>query len=149
MRRLSPLLLVFAACSRGAVVSSPTSVAAPAGTEPTAAELKRDLLAFSDDSMRGRETGTHDADRAAAFLATRLASLGLEAAGDSGYFQRVPMTRTRLTASRLALRASSGETPLTLERDIAVLGSLGGPGAPLPKLDADADVVFAGYGILD
>ena len=39
----------------------------------TSEELRRDLFAFADDSMRGRETGTPDATRAAAFIASRLA----------------------------------------------------------------------------
>ena len=36
------------------------------------------LFAFAADSFRGRETGTPDADRAAAWISRRLAVLGVE-----------------------------------------------------------------------
>ncbi|MDQ3698794.1 MAG: M28 family peptidase [Gemmatimonadota bacterium] len=41
----------------------------------------------------GREAGSEGAVKAARFLAARLAELGLEPAGDSGYFQRLPAER--------------------------------------------------------
>src|SRR5436309_9529997 len=63
------------------------------------AELRRDLFAFADDSFRGRETGTADAQRAAAFLARRAQQLGLEPAGDSLYMQRVPLVRETFARS--------------------------------------------------
>jgi hypothetical protein len=139
---------VFAAACASSGTASSSAPTAGGGGEPNAAELRRDLFAFAADSFRGRETGTPDADRAARFLAARLASLGLEPAGDSGFFQRVPLNRARLTATTLAVTRAGSPVMLSLGPDIAVLGSLG-PGAPLPKLDVDADMVFAGYGIED
>src|SRR5262249_20194656 len=93
-------LLVAAAV--GCVSGAPTRNPQPATRNPTAgtidaAELVRDLTAFAHDSMRGRETGTPDAMRAAQFIADRLAALGLEPVGDSLYFQRVPMVRQVIT----------------------------------------------------
>ena len=80
------MALTLSACAtRGPVVASGPL---PNAAEPTAEELRRDLYAFADDSMRGRESGTIDEHRAAAFLADRLKALGLEPAGDSGFFQR-------------------------------------------------------------
>jgi hypothetical protein len=114
---------------------------------PAAEELRRDLFDFAADSFRGRETGTPDADRAARWLASRLALLGLEPAGDSGFFQRVPMNRTRTTLTFARLTRSGTVTELT-RRDVVVLPSLG-PGAPLPKIQADAEVVFASYAMKD
>lgn len=149
--RTTAFVLVFAATAgcrsaapAGAVAASPI----PSRVEPNAAELRRDLFVFAADSFRGRETGTPDADRAAAWLAARLAQLGLEPGGDSGYYHRVPMRRTQVRASELTVTTPAGRTSLTLGRDIAVLASLGG-GAPLPRLNTDADVVFAGYGLVD
>jgi hypothetical protein len=145
---LIPLtLVVVAACGSGAG-APPSTAAAPARVEPNAAELRADLVVFAADSFRGRETGTPDADRAAQWLAARLATLGLEPGGDSGYFHRVPMQRTKTAAKELTVTSPTGKTSLTLGRDIAILASLG-PGIPLPKLSADADVVFAGYGLVD
>ena len=139
-----------AACSRGAPPSAaptPAPVAAPETPGPNAAELRRDLFAFADDSMRGRETGTPDARRAAVFIADRLASLGLEPAGDSMYFQRVPLVSERLgPGTRFVVVAGKDSTRLRLSDDVAPLVNLG-PGAPEPKHAAAGEMVFAGYGV--
>ncbi|ODT00107.1 MAG: hypothetical protein ABS52_18990 [Gemmatimonadetes bacterium SCN 70-22] len=140
------LLAAVAACRGGA--PAPAGAPSPARLEPNAAELRADLFAIAADSFRGRETGTPDADRAAAWLARRLAALGVEPGGDSGYFHRVPMRRTRLTADSLVVSTPAGRTAWRLGGDLAVLTALG-PGAPLPRLAADGDVVFAGYGLVD
>ena len=69
--------------------------AAPDAALPNAEELRRDLAIFASDSFRGREAGTADELRAARFIADRAAALGLEAAGDSGYFFRYPVGARR------------------------------------------------------
>jgi Zn-dependent M28 family amino/carboxypeptidase len=59
------------------------------------------------DSMEGRRTGTAGSARAARFIEERFRAAGLEAAGDSGFYQLVPMalverrgrTRPRLLES--------------------------------------------------
>lgn len=53
--------------------------------------VRRELSALADDSMQGRLTGTPGAMRAARYIAARMKEIGLEPAGDSGYFQRVPV----------------------------------------------------------
>ncbi len=142
-------LVVAGACRPSAAVPGvPSAAVAPERPEPNAEELKADLYVFAADSFRGRETGTPDADRAAQWLAARLARLGLEPGGDSGYFHRVPMRRTRSVAREITVTSPTGSKSLTLGRDLAVLTTLG-PGAPLPRLTADADVVFAAYGLVD
>lgn len=152
MRHFRALVLftatgALAACQSAAPTHASAPVA-PQRLEPNAEELRADLFAFAADSFRGRETGTPDADRAAAWLARRLATLGLEPGGDSGYFHRVPMRRTKLTADSIAVVTPAGRAMWKLGPDLAVLSALG-PGAPLPKLGVDADVVFAGYGLVD
>ncbi|HEX4934311.1 MAG TPA: M28 family peptidase [Gemmatimonadaceae bacterium] len=134
----------------GGCSQAPGAAAAPrpASLEPDASELRADLFAFAADSFRGRETGTPDADRAAAWIARRLASLGVEPAGDSGYFHRVPMRRSTLTADSIVVTTPAGARRWSLGKDFLLLTALG-PGAPLPKLSADAEVVFAGYGLVD
>jgi Zn-dependent M28 family amino/carboxypeptidase len=44
------------------------------------------------DSMEGRRTGTAGSARAARFIEERFRAAGLEAAGDSGFYQLVPMS---------------------------------------------------------
>ena len=154
MSRRSRLLLllpvVAAACSRGP--SAPARVsAAPAPRASTYGaitpdELRRDLFAFAADSFRGRETGTADANRAAAFLARRVQQLGLEPAGDSLYVQRVPLVRERLgRGTRLALVANGQTRVLRLGVDVAPFLSFG-EDVPQPRRAAEGDLVFIGYG---
>jgi len=139
-------LLALAGCARPSVSPlRPEGYAAPIVGE----ELRRDLFAFAADSFAGRETGTPNAIRAARFIATRLTALGLEPAGDSMYFQRVPMVAVNFgPATRFAVTDAAGTKLLQLGADIVPLVNLG-DGAPLPKRNADGDVVFAGYGMMD
>ena len=58
----------------------------------TPADARRILSALADDSMQGRETGTPGAHRAAKYIAGEMRKLGLTALGDSGYFQKVPVS---------------------------------------------------------
>jgi hypothetical protein len=66
-------------------------VVIPALVAPTPEDVRRLLGALSADSMEGRATGMRGSARAARFLAERMAAIGLLPAGDSGFFQRVPM----------------------------------------------------------
>ena len=88
MRRLGPVALllvgVVAACARGSRTGSEPAAA----ITPAAARTLLEQL--SDDSLRGRMTATPGAERAAALIAREMERIGLEPAGDSAYFQRVP-----------------------------------------------------------
>jgi hypothetical protein len=53
--------------------------------------VRRLLGALSDDSLEGRMTASRGSARAAAIIAAEMRRIGLEPAGDSGYFQRVPI----------------------------------------------------------
>src|SRR5689334_21165142 len=104
-RRIVPLVLASLAAAACTHAPPETATVAQQGApapksvryDPTgsinAAELRRDLYVIADDSFRGRETGTPEARRAAAFIARRVQQIGLEPAGDSLYLQRVPMVR--------------------------------------------------------
>jgi hypothetical protein len=149
MRRLAlPLLMLLAGCARGGgTVPAPAAAPVPATGAIGAEELRRDLYAFADDSMRGRETGTEDATRAARFLAARVQQLGLEPAGDSMYVQRVPLQRETLgPRTRIVVEGGGRPTPLGIGRDVVPLVNLG-EGVPPTKLAASGDLVFAGYGL--
>ena len=61
------------------------------------ADVRRLLSALSDDSLEGRATGAPGSARAAAIIAEEMHRIGLEPAGDSGYFQRVPVAVTTVT----------------------------------------------------
>ncbi len=75
-------LMVVTACSSGA---------GPAPAPVREADVRAELSALADDSMEGRMTASPGSYRAARFIAARFAEFGLAPAGDSGYFQRVPI----------------------------------------------------------
>lgn len=71
--------------------------AGPAAGNVTPLDVCHLLSALADDSMEGRGTGTAGGAKAARFIAEQMRAAGLEPAGDSGFFQRVPLayaTRT-------------------------------------------------------
>lgn len=149
VRPLTAAILASVACSSGQGPMPSADAPAPLAISPEAAlpaaDLRRDLEIFASDSFRGRETGTPDALRAARFLADRLLALGLEPAGDSGFFQRVPLTRQAFTpATSIVVTERGRSTPLLLQRDLLPLLTLD-PSLPLPRLAAEGDLVFAGY----
>ena len=117
------------------------------GYSINAAELRRDLFIFADDSFRGRETGTADAQRAAAFIAHRAQLLGLEPAGDSLYMQRVPLVRQIFTkTTRVVVTMLRGrEHELHLGADYAPLLALG-EGQSETKRNAEGELIYVGFG---
>ncbi len=148
-RAVLALLLAGIGCASAARTSPTTPVAAeaPPVGQVTAEELRRDLYAFADDSMRGRETGTEDATRAMRFLVERLTKLGLEPAGDSGFAQRVPMQKEVFGPETKIQVEQDGRVRLvTVGREIVPLLNLG-PGVPPTKRVAEGDLVFVGYGL--
>jgi Zn-dependent M28 family amino/carboxypeptidase len=70
------------------------------------------MSVLADDSLEGRMTGSRGSAVAAAFIARQMSSVGLVPAGDSGYFQRVPIALTR---------RSNGQERLSLLSDFASL----------------------------
>ena len=149
MRRFAAAVavLVLACTPAPSVQPEPTpDPTARTATPITADELRRDLTIFASDSFRGREAGTPDELRAARFLADRLQQIGVEPAGDSGYFHRVSFFRQRFGAgTSLRVVGPSGTTNLVVGQPLMPLIALG-PGAD-PRLAASGDLVFAGYGV--
>ena len=144
MHRSVLLLAAILACAPAGSSTAPTP-ASP--TAVSADELRRDLFVFAADSFFGRETGTAAALKAARFIAERAAGLGLEPAGDSLYYQRVPLVRNVLGAgTQFTVSTGGSVVPLALGADLVPITNLG-IGAPLPRRSVDGDLFFAGYGM--
>ena len=143
MRRTALMgALALAACAS----PPPPDAPAPAREIVTAEELRRDLLVFASDSFMGREAGTPGERRAVRFLETRLRQLGLRPAGDSGYVQRVPLVRQRFArATRFVVTNRREQSQIPVGEQLMPLLQLG-PGT-YPRLDAQGEIVFAGYGV--
>lgn len=63
----------------------------------TAQRVTRLLGALAHDSMEGRDTGSRGGAAAARYIAAQLELAGLQPAGDSGWFQRVPIAYQTVT----------------------------------------------------
>jgi hypothetical protein len=97
--------------------------------------------------MRGRETGTPDAMRAARFLIERLQRLGLEPAGDSLFVQHVPMQTEEFgPGTSITVEEGGRSRPVPIGAEVVPLLNLG-EGIPPTKLSADGELVFVGYGL--
>jgi hypothetical protein len=85
--------LPFVACAPAGPSAGPVSPAPAAASSGAVREqdVRMTLTALADDSMQGRGTGMPGSAMAARFIAGQMRQIGLEAAGDSGYFQRVPL----------------------------------------------------------
>ncbi|CAN5185066.1 hypothetical protein BH20GEM2_BH20GEM2_11470 [soil metagenome] len=104
--------------------------------------LRRDLFALASDSLRGREAGTIDELRAAAWLAQRAREVGLEPAGEDGsFFQFFDLERVRTSAGS---RVSVGDRRLRLWQDVWVTMPIDvSVDAPLIRLTGMADTAGA------
>jgi hypothetical protein len=89
MKRFLAVILAFAAVA-GLTASSFAPV--QGGPTTTPADVRRILSALADDSMEGRASGTPGATRAARYIGSQMKKIGLEALGDSGFFQRVALS---------------------------------------------------------
>jgi hypothetical protein len=146
VRTLVPLLATLAACTPGtapAPVQAPPAAAPAGGTSVREADVREQLYALAADSMEGRATGTDGGMRAALYLSRRLEALGVQPAGDMGWFQIVPLAvqqgRLRLMNSMEAL----AELPPEQRRQaFNVVGMI--PGSD-PALRHEAVIVGAHY----
>ncbi|HEX2451187.1 MAG TPA: M20/M25/M40 family metallo-hydrolase [Gemmatimonadales bacterium] len=135
------ILVAFHGCSGGTpVASAPPPPPAPAASLPptpaSPGQLRDWLSVIAADSLEGRATGTDGGARAARLIAEAMREMELHPAGDSGYYQRVPMFRT---SRGLALADS---IPGAEFNDVNVVGIL--PGAD-SALRHEAVIVGAHY----
>lgn len=112
-------------------------------------ELLGHIQFLSSGELRGREAGTPDQLKAAAYVADEFKRFGLEPYGDEvdgvrTYFQTFSMTTSKGASNECALKLKidGSEKSFSLHKEFA----------PFPAGDkrgaADAGVVFAGYGIV-
>jgi Zn-dependent M28 family amino/carboxypeptidase len=139
-------LMVCGACVNVTVAAARAQTDAPATADDEARGKAwwAHIQVLADDSMRGRQTGSQDYMRAAAYVVERFKADGLAPAGVGGsYFQPVHFVEQWVNAgkSSVSLVVDGQAQPLALGQD-AVLGSHG----PEPQ-SVDAGLVFIGYGL--
>lgn len=157
MRRLCRILIpviasfVLSACSQD---DAATSTEVPAVADPmdvsaalagiSAESLTAHLDYLASDELRGRMTGTPDYDAAAEYVANQYAGLGLEAAGEDGWFQHVALSANRIDTEQVAVtfHKDDGDATMAWKEDFVMSGD-----ALRDETSVTADVVFVGFGV--
>ncbi len=137
LRRLLALTLIGVGC-RGTDERSSRAV-----PEVSPARLEEHIRYLASDQLGGRGPGTAGYDSAARYVAKHFAELKLDSAGTEGYFQPVPLLRSRaIEGSSVVLIGKSGRRVLTPYRDYAPLPYFVGR-----RVEVTAPLVFVGFGI--
>jgi len=132
------LAAALVACRSGAPGSpAPDEPVTPARVEAMAGYL-------ASDAMAGRMTGSPGAAAAATWIAERMREAGIEPAGDSGYFQRVPVARTASGRPVLAADFSARDT-FPAERRLEAVNVVGLIPGTDRSLAAEVVLVSAHY----
>ena len=119
----------------------PAVPAVPA-IDPAALEAHMRFLA--DDSLEGRRTGTEGFALAAEYVAGQFDAIGLEPAGEEGFFQKVTLRRGLLDRDVSALTLSRDGHPL----ETSMLGDYYlSPRFLTEESTVTGSVVYAGFGI--
>jgi hypothetical protein len=107
-----------------------------------ASRLLETVTFFSSPELQGRKPGSEGYYRAAAYAADYMAQLGLEPAGDDGFFQNVDVEYAHITGNPEFILLQGEETVKSFElgSDFVCRGITG-------FADIAAEVVFCGYGI--
>ncbi len=102
------------------------------------------LRYLADDARLGRMTGTPEYDESAAYVVSHFEDIGLEPAGDDGWYQQVPMMARRINtdAATVVYHQDGGESSLKWKEDFVMQGD-----AVRPDTQIKAEVVFVGFGI--
>lgn len=109
------LLFATVACDRTSPPEQPAA-SSPSAADPSTMQLRQDVDTLASDAMQGREAGTEGYDRAAQYVAERMAAIGLQPAGDAGsWLQQVPLLRgeRRAQGARFVIESDRG-TPRVL-----------------------------------
>ena len=110
--------------------------------EPNAATKRwwSHIVALSNDSMRGRDTGSPEHRAAQEYVVRNLERNGVRAAGQKGCFQSVPLRSLRMAGDR----SSAKLTTLGRERALGWLRDIAGPTATGLPASLSGPLVFAG-----
>lgn len=149
---LAALMLIAGCAEKGSApaAAAPSEIESAAlqsaAAETAPARIEADVRYLADDALEGREAGTEGYRKAAQYVAARMAGLGLEPAGDDGWFQEVPLITSQavVDAATLTVTGPDGQqTELTNLEDFRLY----------TPSDADsfsienAPAVFVGHGV--
>jgi Zn-dependent M28 family amino/carboxypeptidase len=145
-RFIVPVILI-AAIAVMLVAQAQAPRGMPAGNGPAldeiqASQIKAHLRFLSHDLLEGRAPSTRGGQLAAEYLASQLAAIGFQPAGDNGtYFQNVPIVESVVEPS-FTLTAGPG-APFKYLDDVVAFSGL-----QEPQVTVSGDIVFVGHGIV-
>ncbi|EGM78642.1 Putative aminopeptidase [Rheinheimera sp. A13L] len=133
-------MLVLAGCQ-----STPTPSSVAALPKASAKAIEAHMTFLGDDSLEGRDTGSRGHQIASNYIATQLAALGLDPAGEQGYFQSVPLRKAMLVQSsaKMSLTKNGKTTDFDYPKQFFT-----GPSTLHAKADVTAPLIFVGYGLV-
>jgi len=129
----------FTSATLGLVLLLAGRLAAAAPAPPAAEELAAHVAALTTPEMEGRGSGTEGGERAARYLESALAALGLRPGGDGGTWRQSFVVRRGVRVAPDASLARVGAAPLVVGQDWMPHGGA------LPGV-VEAEIVFAGRG---
>jgi Zn-dependent M28 family amino/carboxypeptidase len=133
-------LLFLVSCAPAPAPPAAAPPAGPAENEINAASLAAHLQMLSSDLFEGRAPSTRGGKLAEEYLATQMAALGLQPAGDNGtFFQQVPIVES--TVERTFTLSVPGNTYRYFQDVVAFSG------LESARVQVQGDVVFVGYGV--
>lgn len=100
---------------------------------------------LAHDLLEGRDTGSRGHEIASAYIISQFQALGLEPAGEEGYYQRVPFRTATLVAGSAKFYLEQDGTRLELPYLEAFTTS---PSTVVEQLEVTAPLVFVGYGLV-
>lgn len=156
---LAGLLIVMAGCAGSEPSSQQQSSKPTTNTEQligfqneiSVDYLKRHLMAFAHDSMKGRETGTPSEQVAAQYLADEYKQLGLKPVGDNGsYFQHFELNASKSDSIVFEIYKKDDDGKELIDRSVADRGQTAGFARLFGGTDTlGGQIVFAGFGVND
>ena len=135
-------VMIIAAALLASGCSTQNNQATADAAQFSGERMKADIAFLADDKLEGRNAGERGYDLAAAYVAARFASIGLQPAINGSWYQQVPMVETKLGPS--GARVIIGGTSFANGGEVLM-----GPSATDPRQSITAPVVFAGYGMYD
>ena len=110
----------------------------------TAARIEAHLLVLASDEMEGREAGEAGYDKAADYVATQLAGMGVLPGGTKGWYQPVALQSYKLAENGAEFVVHRNEVAEAfVYRDDFSMGA----DAVRPTTEVHAEVVYAGFGV--
>lgn len=108
--------------------------------------LEGHMRFLADDLLEGRGLGQRGHEIAARYVAAQFAGLGLQPAGEDGWFQRINFAERRFSSERETMVLARGEarTEWVNGKDVVL-----SPGNVEGAETITAPLVFAGYGLRD